>query len=153
MTRHQPKWPTTPSPQYIRKRSSARYTKGQRKGEACVDKLFKTSSVYEATFFETSISAVDLRCNLSKNGIGCVFVWLVICLFVCVDEATTPPSSIIFYTIISVWLPHGQLWYNMYLDYAFLMQAKTNPKTQPHPPTHPPTTHPPAHPSPRLGHP
>ena len=78
MTRPQPKWPTTPSPQYIRKRSSApfsTFTKGQRKGEACVNKIFKSGSVFEATFFATSISAdtppsdVDNPILLEAGGI------------------------------------------------------------------------------------
>ena len=52
MTRHQPKWPTTPSPQYIRKRSSppfSTFTKGQRKGEACVNKIYARTHAHAST--------------------------------------------------------------------------------------------------------
>ena len=51
------------------------FTKGQRKGEACVDKIFKSGSVFEATFFATSISAdtppsdVDNPILLEAGGI------------------------------------------------------------------------------------
>ena len=38
MTRHQPKWPTTPSPQYIRKRSSARSRRANAKARLALTK-------------------------------------------------------------------------------------------------------------------
>ena len=35
------------------------YTKGPRKGQACVDKVFKTGSVYADTFFTEDIKATQ----------------------------------------------------------------------------------------------
>ena len=71
ITRPLPEWPTIPSPQYSRKRSSARYTKGQRQGEACVGKIFKSGSVYEATFLrrvQGTPCAQATSCRLNPRG-------------------------------------------------------------------------------------